>query len=260
MMFSQSWRSGLIVCLSTLFLQGQVVADEINAVLEWSDKRQLGTTLSARVERVPVTAGMQVKQGALLVQLDQRHYASRKTESAAALEHARLELEEAQREQDRAIELYDRTVLSEYDRQKADRDLARAKAMFEQARADDRRARLDIEYSQINSPYMAVVLKVDVRPGEVVVNQLQTAPLVTVARADEMLVKVMLDTAQLSTIQLNQKLDVAFRGKWLSGEVQQIGYEPKMINNKPFYEVAVKMPVQPDQHARAGEASAIRLP
>lgn len=229
-------------------------AAEINAVLEWSDLRKLGTTVSGKISKVMVRPGMKVKKDDAMILLDQRNFDVRVQQSRAAMEHARLLKEEAQREQDRAIELYDRTVLSDYDRQQADIGLASAKAVFSKAKADFEQARLDKEYSQLNAPYDAVVLNVFVAPGEVVVNETESRVMLEIARADEMLVTTILDGNQIASLQMGQKIEAAFRGQWIEGEVHSLS-----MNDKG-YRLAVKLSVPPAENARAGEASAVRLP
>ena len=229
-------------------------AVEINAVLEWSDLRKLGTTVSGKLNKVMVRPGMKVKKGDALLSLDQRSFNVRVQQSRAAFEHARLLKEEAQREQDRAIELYDRTVLSNYDRQQADIGLANANAAFSKAKADHEQARLDREYSQLNAPYDAVVLNVHVAPGEVVVNETESRTLVELARADEMLVIATLDGNQAASLKIGDKIDAAFRGQWMQGEIHSLAMSGK------GYQLAVRISVRQSDNARAGESSALRLP
>ena len=243
-----------LVLVLLLTIMPAAWADEINAVLEWSDLRKLGTTVSGKISKVMVRPGMKVKKDETMVLLDQRNFDVRVQQSRAAMEHARLLMEEAQREQDRAIELYDRTVLSDYDRQQADIGLASAKAVFSKAKADYEQARLDKEYSQLSAPYDAVVLNVFVAPGEVVVNETDSRVILEIARADEMLVITALEGNQIASVEMGQKIDAAFRGQWIEGEVHSLS-----MNDKG-YRLAVKVSVSPADNARAGEVSAVRLP
>jgi multidrug efflux system membrane fusion protein len=251
-MIKQRIKLSLLVAL-LVAITPAVWAAEINALLDWSDLRKLGTTVSGKVSKVMVRSGMKVKKGEPLLVLDQRTFNVRVQQSRAAMDHARLLMEEAQREQDRAIELYDRTVISDYERQQADIGLASAKAVFTKAKADYEQARLDKEYSQLNSPYDAVVLNVYVAPGEVVVNETESRVMLEIARADEMLVTTVLDGNQIASLQMGQKIDVAFRGQWTEGEIHSLS-----MNDKG-YQLAVKLSVKPADNARAGEASAVRV-
>ena len=105
----------LLLLSLALMASVNLQAAEVNAVLDWSDKRSLGTLVSGKVEHVHVRPGMQVKAGDVLVELDQRAINLRQTKARAQVEHARLQKEEALREQERAVELFDRTVLSVYE-------------------------------------------------------------------------------------------------------------------------------------------------
>ena len=252
-MIKQRIKISLVLAL-LVAITPAVWAAEINAVLEWSDLRKLGTTVSGKVSKVMVRPGMKVKKADVLLVLDQRTFNVRVQQTRAAMDHARLLMEEAQREQDRAIELYDRTVLSDYDRQQADIGLASAKAVFTKAKADHEQAQLDKEYSQLNAPYDAVVLNVYVAPGEVVVNETESRVMLEIARADEMLVTATLDGNQIASLGIGQKIDAAFRGEWTQGEIHSLSMSDK------GYKLAVRVSVQTSDNARAGEASAVRIP
>jgi multidrug efflux system membrane fusion protein len=249
--------SKMLLCI---FLGLTTVANaaEVNAVLEWSDLRKLGTTVSGKVSHVVVKPGMKVKKGDALMSLDQRYFNVQLQQSRAAMEHARLLKEEAEREQERAIELYDRTVLSDYDRQQAEIGLANANAAYMKTKAGYEQSRLDKEYSQLNAPYDAVILNVNAAPGEVVVNETESRVLLEIARADEMLVTTTLDGNQIASLEIGQKIEVAFRGQWTQGEVYSLSLHNRQLGEG--YQVAVRLAVESSVNARAGESSALRLP
>ena len=252
-------RAVLLCCM--LGVAGNSLSAEVNALLDWSDKRRLGTTVSGKVDQVHVRPGMQMKAGAVLVEIDQRYFKINQQIAKARMQAARLQLEEAEREQQRAIELFDRTVLSTYDRQKADIDLAAAQAVYAEAKADLEKAHLDLEYSRITAPYDAIVLTVSTAPGEVVVNENESTVLVEIARSNEMLARSQITSEQLSTLKIGQQLDAAFRGKWVAGKVHSLSLQTEVTDPKTInYEVAVNLPIEAEAFARAGEASAIRLP
>ena len=205
-----------------LFFSVHSYAAEINAKLDWSDLRRLGTTVSGKVTKVNVRPGVFAKQNDILVELDQRFFKMNLERSRAQLQATRLQLEEAQREQDRAIELYDRTVISDYERQQADIKLSAARAEYARAQAEYEQAKLEQEYSLITAPYDAVIIAVDTAMGEVVVNENESRVLVEVARADQMLSYAQVSSEQISGVNVDEDIDVAFRGKWLEGKVDSI--------------------------------------
>lgn len=249
----------LPLCLA---MSGPSVAEDIDARLDWSDPRALGTTVNGPISQVLVRPGQRVKAGDLLVELDQRQFSVNRKQATARLEQARLERDEARREQERAIELYDRTVLSVSEREQADILLAGASASFANARAELERASLVLEYSQLKAPFDAVILRVDAAPGEVVVNRLEARTLVSLARADQMLAIANVTSRQLDKLTLGQQLQVAFRGEWLDGQVHGLALQPLggSAESEPLYSVSVQFDVDPQANPRAGEPSAIRLP
>jgi len=250
-----------IVIYISLFQSAMVQAYEINAVLDWSDKRSLGTTVNARVAAVNINVGDVVKEAELLLTLDDRYFKVKQREAISSLHHAKLLLEEAEKDQERAIELYDRAVLSEFERHQADIALAKEKSVFSKAKSAYDLATLDVEYSQIKAPFHSVILKVNTAVGEVIVNRIEANVLVEVARADEMIVRGFLSGEALSKLKVDQKVEVAFRGSWKEGVIKELGLEPKKITEKVrFYEILVRLPIDPSLLPRAGELSAIRLP
>jgi len=249
------FSTNLLICFLFILVVNKAHAVDVNAQLDWSDKRNLGTTVSGKVDKVNVHPGVNINAGDVLVELDGRYVKVRQMQAKARMQHTKLQMEEAQREQERAIELFDRTVLSVFDRQQADIQLASAQAAHADARADFEMARLDMEYSKIISPYSGVVLTVNVAPGEVVVNKDEVITLVQVARSDEMIARATVTADLLSKLKIGQQLEAAFRGQWQKATVHSIRYQP----GSSQYTVEVKLPVNADAGARAGEASALRI-
>ena len=241
-----------------LFFSAHALTAEINAKLDWSDLRRLGTTVSGKVTQVNVRPGVIARQDDILVELDQRFFKMNLERTRAERQAARLKLEEGQREQDRAIELYDRTVISDFERQQADIQLSAARAHYARTQAEYERAKLEQEYSLIRAPYDAVIIAVDTAIGEVVVNENESHVLVKVARADQMLSLAEVSSEQVSGVNVDDDIEVAFRGKWLEGKVEAI--MPLKPGQEQRYLLSVRFSVDPQAAARAGEASAIRLP
>ena len=250
----QALLTGLL--LSCTVLQ----AAEVEAVLDWADERGLGTTVSARVSAVHVKPGMLVGKDSVLLELDNRVFKIQQRRAQAMMKAAGLELEEARLEQERAIELYDRTVLSQFDRRQADVGLAKAQSVYAQARAENDRAELDIEYSRLTARYPAVILSVHAAVDEVINNQIESQVLVRIARADQMRAIAYVSADALKNLKPGQQLEAAFRGEWLAASVDAVSLKPAQSSNQALYQVAVVFDVDPQMMPRAGEKSAIRLP
>ena len=240
---------------------GNLSAADVEAVLDWSGRAALGTTVNGKIVQVNVVAGDRVKKGEALVELDGRYFSLGMAQAKADMQSKKLLLEEAQREQDRAAELFDRTVLSEFDRQKADNELAAAEAAYQAAKSAYQTAQLDLEYSKVRAPYDSIVLNVPARPGEVVVNTTEPRVLVEVARSDEMLARTLLSVEAMQSLKTGQPLQVAVRGQWREGKITRLGLQPVSGSGRDaMYEIEVGFPLNTDPLPRAGELSAIRLP
>ena len=164
-----------------LSLTAGVLAADLPAVVAWTQKVELGTLVSGVVAAVHVRPGQTVAGGDALVTLDDRGFKGEVSRHLAVYRHTQAALEEARREDERAIELYDRTVLSDFERNQAQIALQAARARAEEARADLIQARLDLERSVVRAPFDGMVLAVNVSPGQTIVSAWQSQPLVTLA-------------------------------------------------------------------------------
>ena len=126
-----SWLAGITLCM----LGGTSLAADLPAVVGWLQRVELGTLVSGVVSEVHVRPGQQVRRGDKLLSLDSRGFASQVSRRTAEHQYAQAALKEAQREDERAIELYDRTVLSDFERNQALVALKAARAVAERARA-----------------------------------------------------------------------------------------------------------------------------
>jgi multidrug efflux system membrane fusion protein len=212
------------VCLLTA---AAVQAEKtLSGVVGWSQRVELGTLVSGVIREVRVRPGQVVSAGDLLVQLDDRGLRSQLRRTEAEYRHARALLDEAEREDERAAELYDRTVLSDFERNQAAIALEAARARLAQADASRVAARLDLERSTVAAPFDGVVLAVDAAPGQHVVSGLQVLPLVTLGGNRPLVVRAQVDAALAAELAVGQAARVAFRGDEVGGVVSHVGLEP----------------------------------
>ncbi len=236
-----------------LFLIFPLRAEEIAATLDWARRVELGTTLSGRVSAVEVAPGQQVRKGERLLRLDQRGFQARQEEAQAVLEEARKNRTEAQRELDRALELYQRTVLADRDRQVAEIAAARAEAAYQKGVAALVMARLDLEYSEITAPFDGVVISVLTAPGEVVNSRIYSQVLVVVAENQRMLARSRVTGARASALRPGSAVSVALDDHLVEGTIHSVGLEPTgKSSDGPLYETQVLFTVPPGLPLQAG--------
>lgn len=152
---------------------------EATGKLVWGQRVTLSTPASGMVVAVPVTEGDRVKEGAVLVRLDQRAMTARLEAAERHVEGARQAFEEAGRELERTEELYDRTLLADHDLQMAHIAHVAAEAELRAAEARHVERRLDLEYSVVRAPFAGTVIRRHIHPGMAVVNTHVAMPLVT---------------------------------------------------------------------------------
>lgn len=237
-----------------------LVAAEVSGQLEWAERVALSVPVSGVVGEVPVVAGQAVEAGAVLLRLDERVFkaaVARDEAQVKALAGARAE---AQRELERAHELYDRTVLSDRDLQLADLDYQRANASYQSALAALAQSRFDLAHARIEAPYPAWVLAQRVMPGEVLVQNETASPLVIVARRGVMQVRPYITAQQLAQLQIGTDARVTVDGNTYPGKVRSLDLEPLAESNPPRYAVTVQFSLPQDLRLPAGAEAEVELP
>lgn len=248
------------ICLLAAHLAPPVFAADVPAVVDWSQRVELGTRVSGVVTEVLVRPGQSVRKGDPMLALDKRGFATQVSRRVAEHRHAKSRLIEAQREDERAQELYDRTVLSDFDRNQATVALQAEQAATERARAALVEARLDLEHSVVRAPFDGIVLAVNAAPGQSVISELQSQPLVTVADDRHLRARGQVDAAQAAQLQPDMPLSATLRGQTLQAKVIYVGYEPVAQSGQgPRYELVADVQQDDTRKLRIGETVILHL-
>ncbi len=236
------------------------LALDLEAHLQWEARVELGTLGSGLVEEVKVVPGQRVEQGELLLQLDPRRFRARLEEAQAVLEQAKQHRAEARRELERAIELYDRTVLADHDLKLAEIGAAEAAAAQMRAQAALTSAHLDMEYSELRAPFSGVVLEVRAAPGQALLNRLQVEPLVVLADDSRWRAIAMIGEERAAALELGRPVQVAAGGEWFDGAVHRIGLETAAGSGKEsMYELQAVFTAPAGARLRAGQQATVRI-
>ena len=248
-----------ILLFCSLVISGELLAKDLPAVLDWQQRVELGTLVDGVVNKVNVAAGQAVTRGTLLVELDQREITARLAWAEARAAAAKLQQDEARRELDRSLDLYDRTLISDHERKQAEVDAAKADALVRLAEAELTHIRIERENGRIKAPFDGLVIGVNVHSGHALVNQLQSETVVTLVDMSRMkaIAQVGADAAvELSNI---KQVKVGVRGEWLEGEVSIIGFEPAAGSGGTAYALEVLFTPPQQWRLRAGEAATVRI-
>lgn len=261
LVYMEKTMSGIrqrVIGAMLLLLCGPLAAAELDGVLHWLHRAELTTPVSGVISDVLVGPGERTTKGQVLLKLDARGFRADVARARAELNRLSMVRDEAQRELERAEEMFDRTLLSLHDLELARIAYASADAEYRKAQAALTQARLNVEYSVIKAPFDGVVLWRDAEPGETVVTRLQTKPLLAVAETSRMLARVLVLGDQLSKLKLGAEASVSVGGRRYAAKVQHIAFEPDAGEGK--YPVDVLFEPAEGHGLRAGQSAKVTLP
>jgi multidrug efflux system membrane fusion protein len=259
----ETWKMTYLVagsCIVCMLLSEQLAARDLEAFTEWNNKAELSTLVSGMVGRINADVGASVKRGEVLLELDQRQYQSRLAAAESRLEATSQQNEEAKRELDRALELYDRTLLSDHERKQAEIAAASSDAAYREAEAKLVTIRLQREYSRITAPFDGVVEAIHVQPGQAVINRYSATPLMTLIDNSRMKALTEVDERTVNRLRQGMGVQVGVQGQWFDGTIHRLGIHPVVRDaNGSRYQLEVVFPPSDDRVIRAGEKAVVRL-
>lgn len=190
-----------------------------DGMIDWARRTELSTATSGVVDKVAARAGERVDKGTVLLQLEQDALRAAVDQGRSGMKHARLLREEAQKELDRAEELYARTLLADHDLDLAKIAYAEADAAYQASRAGYHAALQALRNSELKAPFDALVLARHVEPAQTVVSELRAEPLLVVAAQSERLVRFAVSAAEAARLSPGQAVTVEVAGKRYDGEI-----------------------------------------
>lgn len=241
-----------------MLLSFPVSAKDWPAHLDWSRRVSLSVPVSGIVTQVNAKLGDRVKAGEILLQLEQEGFKARVDSAQADLVQARHNLKEANREWQRAKELYERTVLSDVSLQKAKTVLVKARSRYNVRQATLKKEKLNLKYSTLQAPFEGMVVRREVELGQTIVSRLQANPLMILVEWGSMLAKFTVAEESLNDFKEGAKATVIINNRRFNGSVVSIGLEPVRKNETSRYEVQVRFSTQ-GQLLRAGQKGLVKI-
>lgn len=147
-------------------------------VLAADNVYELTTAISGVVEKILVKPGEKVKQGQVLLVLDQRVLKADLEAANKAMQSSKLNLEEVRKELERTEALYERTVISDHELELAKVNFAKAEAEHATAVRQVSKAQYQFDYSQIVAPVSGKIKSIPAWENMVVNNQLKNTVLI----------------------------------------------------------------------------------
>ncbi|MDH5369301.1 MAG: efflux RND transporter periplasmic adaptor subunit [Gammaproteobacteria bacterium] len=245
------------VAVLMLFLNTTVMAENVEATLEWSKRVELSTPVNGVVQTVFAQPGKIIAKGEVLVQLDPRSFKADLKYAQANVKDASGQYQEAKRELDRQTDMYDRTMLSEHELQVAKNNFTSAHAKFLQAQSSLEKAKLNLEYSAVRSPFNAVIISTKAVQGQVVASQVTPPVLVVVAESQRMLARFYTTAEKVNRFIINKSVTVNVADQGYQGKIFKIALEPS--EQKPGNYVVDVIFDPKDSVLRAGQKVTLDL-
>ena len=243
--------------LAFIFLPvNTLLAQELSGTTSWAREVALSTPVAGVIEQVRVSPGQRVKQGELLLRLDQRPFDNKIFGLQAKIKKLEVLRNETQAELKRAEELYDRTLLSDHELELAKIDAVSAEADYRLTQSELSTAQLNREYSRLTAPFDALVLKRQAEKGQVVSPTLMPQVLLVLVSSETMKVRVLLESQELKKFRPGQAVKVKIADRIFPGTISMLGLEPE--DNATAYFLEVEFNTQ-GKLIRSGEKAKVIL-
>lgn len=237
---------------------------------------EVGSQVSGKIDRLYVDFNSQVQKGQVIAELDksilqtkvdqnQANYLS----ALASLEKARVTLANLEKKYERALSLFEKSLISYEEKEAAEAsylgaktDLQAAEARVEQAKSQLESTRVDLGYAIIRSPIDGVVISRDVNVGQTVQASYQAPKLFEIANdLSKMQVECSVDEADIGKAKEGQKVRFtvdAFPNDTFNGIVKQVRYSPTVTQNVVTYTTIVDVD-NPGMKLRPGMTATVSI-
>lgn len=244
-----------------LFWAGPASALELKGWLEWLHKVEMRAVENGVVEEVAVSAGQHVRQGELLMRMDQREAKAALLGTKAAVAQARLATESAGRERRRTQELFDRGLIAVEELKEAELKEAAAVAEEESAKARQAAAEVALERTELRAPFDGIVVARNVWKGAVIYKTIQQEPLIVIAPDDKMIARALVTAPVLRLYRPGQAARVKLANGVREGHVYSLGVEAVRVELQgAVYYLDVIIDRSPAEPLRPSETVEIQLP
>jgi len=203
----------------------------------------VGTQVSGIVKRLHVDFNDRVKQGQVLLELDDALGRATLRQSEAALASARAALDLARANFARAESLIAKEFIARQEFESSRQQLAAAEAQCKSAEAARDRDRTNLGYTVIRSPVAGVVIDRQVDVGQTVAASFQTPTLFRIAQdLSRMQIDAAFAEADIGAIRVGQSATFhvdAFPNRAFTGTVRMVRLNPGTTQNVVTYDVVV---------------------
>ena len=227
----------------------------VEGTVEWSRRASLGMPVTGVVVRAGAAPGDRVEGGQELIALDPARFDAAVAAAGARVARLAPDVAEAQRELERAEDMYERTLISDHDLELARIALARVEADAAHAKAMLRIAEIDRGLSVLRAPFAGVVIERRVDVGEVVNARVENAPLIELGDASRLVARALLEPGALPGWSRGIDVTVLTAGRRIAGTIRHVSPEPvsRGAGREAVYAVDVEFEPVEDAAVRIGQ-------
>lgn len=221
--------------------------------------------INGRIEQLPVDIGDDIKKDQLLFSLDDKELRNEKLSRETEIERAQLQVEQAQRNFNRAEELFQESLISRelYETSKTEYALARnalERSKRELAILDER-----LTKTQVQAPFDCTILTRPVSIGQAVSGSggfNSGTEVLTIADLNNLVINAHINQADITRLYPNQVVQVsveAVPGLTVTGRVERIAPQATIRNNIKGFAVRILLK-DVDKRIRPGMTANIKIP
>ena len=236
----------------------------------------VGSQVSGKIEEIYVDFNSQVKAGQVIAQLEQSQLLSRVNQdkanyqsAVAGLDKAKVAFENIKKKLDRALNLFEKDLMSFEDKEtletqyySAKSDIQSAEARLEQAKSQLETSKVNLTYTIIKSPIDGVIINRNINVGQTVAASFQAPVLFQIANdLAKMQVECSVDEADIGKVKEDQKVRFtvdAFPDENFRGMVKQVRYSPEIVQNVVTYTTIVEVD-NPELKLRPGMTATVSI-
>lgn len=251
----------LILLIALGLASSSAVALDLKGRLEWVSKAELRVT-DGVIEKVSVTVGQHVSKGTLLLKMDQREFQAAVLEAKAQVARATVNKDDADKDLERAQELYDQGLIAEEELKETQLKQAATIAELESGKAKQTVAEIALERTELHAPYNGIIVEQNVWDGAVIYKNLQQKPPLAIAPNNQMIARTLVRADVLRRYQRGQHAQVRLQGRQVrQAVIHRLGVEAVRIEPEgAIYELDVIFQRQPNETLRPSESVIVVLP
>jgi HlyD family secretion protein len=210
----------------------------------------VGTQVSGTVRKLHTDFNQQVKQGQVLLELDDAIYAAQVRQSEANVRNIQASLDLARANEARMQGLFAQEYVSRLEYDQAVQARKSAAAQVDQGRAQLARDRANLNYTVIRSPVSGVVVARQVDVGQTVAASFQTPELFKIAQdLSKMQIHSNFAEADVGSIKVGMAANFsvdAFPNRKFKANVHEVRLNPTVQQNVVTYDVVLDV-ANPEQ-------------